>query len=83
MGWLKRRRLCKYLKGLNFEAYKKAYGSTGEYEALLWLKAYSEKRASSEPTELVRSVVAHSPNGISAKDRLYIWTLLQLSLIHI
>lgn len=77
MNWLRRRRLRKHIKGINFDKWLKTYGSTGEYEAMMWLKSYSEGRAGTEPLNLVKSLVIHSPQGINSRDRLYILTLLE------
>ena len=57
------------------------YRKGGEYSALRWLKAYSEKRASAEPLELVASTVRaiRTRNTIkeAKDDSLYIETLLR------
>ena len=77
MGWLKKRRLRKHIKSINFMEYFKAYGETGEYKALAWLNAYVEGRASAEPMELIRGMLRTSPGGINDEDRTYILTILQ------
>ena len=77
MGKLKRRRLRRHIKSMNLPIFRLNHGVTGEYQALCWLKSYVEGTAASEPLELVKSIVLHSPNGINSRDRLYILTLLE------
>ncbi len=76
MGWLKRRRLRKHLKQINFDLYIKNYGRTGEYQALCWLKAYIEKRTCSEPLSLVKSALM-GPSVINRHEKDYLGTLLR------
>ena len=77
MNYWQHRRLRKHIKSINFEAFRNQHGETGEYRALLWLKAYIEERAATEPLEVVKSIMRNSPNGIDADKRLYIITLLE------
>jgi len=77
MNWLNRRRLRKRIKNIDFDNWLKTYGNTGEYEAWMWLKSYSEDRASAEPMQLIKSVLNNSSKCISSKDRDYIRTLLE------
>ena len=54
------RKMRKKLKGIRWDKvendpYFKEYKKGGEWEGLLWLKAYSENRAGCEPMEFVLS----------------------------
>ena len=57
-----KRKIKKHVKNVNWEYIENdnsltEYRSSGEYQALLWLKAYSENRAACTPRELVMSVL--------------------------
>ena len=54
------------------------YRKGGEYRALLWLKAYSERRASAEPLELLAaSIRASSTFGDRNYNAAFMETILR------
>lgn len=76
MTYWKRRRLKKHIASINFPAYLENYGSTGEYEALVWLRAYVESRTCSEPLNVVKSFLSRSSQGMTPHDMDYLSTIL-------
>jgi len=76
------------LKGLRFDLIDndpdfiwKEYRKHGEYQALLWLKAYTENRAACHPRELVISTLEkinrESSDSKSKDDALFALTLMR------
>lgn len=55
------RKMRKKLKHVDFKSMEwfasSVYKRGGEYKAMLWLKAYSENKAASEPSILIRSML--------------------------
>lgn len=78
MWWFKRRCLKKYLKSVNWKMceHDPEYKDSGEFHALIWLKAYCENRAAAEPREIVESFLRNSTN-IGNYEKGYLSTILK------
>jgi hypothetical protein len=78
--WQLRRRIARKLKGINWEECKRWnngwYRQSGEFQALEWLKSYSEGLASAEPLELLTAILSNG-KGLDRKDQLFAATILR------
>ncbi len=64
-----KKRIKKHVAGIDFDMLGSdpglvSYRAGGEYQALLWLKAYVEERASVEPKQLVDSMLSAIVSGV-------------------
>ena len=68
--WRLKRRIAKDLKGVNWAVCRKNsdYVRSGEFQALQWLKAYSENLAAAEPYELLEAILTHG-GGLDSHDK--------------
>jgi len=78
--WRLKRRISRKLKGINWEACKRLnngwYRQSGEFQALEWLKSYTEDKTASEPLELLKAILSNG-KGLDRKDQLFVFSILR------
>lgn len=72
-GWFLKRRIKKHISSIRFDLIEAdpsivKYRQCGEYQALLWLKAFVEGRTTTTPRILVKSTLAKMLIGKEESD---------------
>ena len=68
-----KRKIKRNIKSIRFDLIEKdpllaEYRTGGEYQALLWLKAFTEDRTAATPRQLLRSILRNISRGTSISN---------------